>query len=106
MKKVAFNTGAFYTELGQRIAVQEVESGAVFVDFDRDIYAMVLLPRVDLLSHRDLARLVYQAYLYNQTIYAGYNTTQDEVIRSIRAVGYDAFASQSDCQVFNKRDLF
>lgn len=61
---ITFNTGRKYTEHGQRIAAQRVDSGAVvMVDFDRGID--YLLP----ISTEFTQRGVMSAYDHNRVIY-------------------------------------
>ena len=61
---ITFNTGRNYTEHGQRIAAQRVESGAVvMIDIDRGID--YLLP----ISTEFTQRGVMSAYDHNRVIY-------------------------------------
>lgn len=62
MKITTWNTGAHYTENGQRIAAAEVEGGIVFIDIDREIDGFISITN----TVRDLRAQAQHAYDYGQ----------------------------------------
>ena len=57
-----WNTGAHYTEHGQRIAAVAVEGGIVFLDFDRGIDGFIPLVRVESLREQTQHNYDYGNY--------------------------------------------
>lgn len=111
-RKLHFNTGRWTTPHGQRLAVWVVPSvseacydAACFVDFDRDITGY--LP-IQLTSHFDtpaaLARHVVHMYDQGQYRLGAFHGIHEH-IRAMRALGYEAFAAQSDAYEVCKADL-
>ena len=60
MKITTWNTGAHYTEHGQRIAAAEVKGGIVFIDIDRGIDGFIPVTN----TLRDLRDRAQNAYDY------------------------------------------
>lgn len=106
--KVAYNTGAPYTHLGQRITVELIPSEhcAVFYDNDRQIDALVPIPNphcVD--SPRQLAAWVQSAYINNQTTYAMYGTKARAAIELMKDLGYNNWVMDNKVVVVSAMDL-
>jgi hypothetical protein len=64
MTTIAFNTGRLYTEHGQRIAAQRLDSGAILMlDIDRGIdyllHPATALTRADVMRAYDATHVVY-----------------------------------------------
>jgi len=64
MKITTWNTGAHYSENGQRIAAAEVEGGIVFIDIDRGIDGFIPVKNA-LLDLRDRAQFAYDFGQYD-----------------------------------------
>ena len=84
MTTIAWNTGAFYTEHGQRIvAMEDPDGGAWFYDLDRGVDGY--LPPA-FFPHANLRHRVEQGYMqsgWEYWSYTGLDYTQTQVGRNL-----------------------